>query len=84
MDPELYEEVRLNDQPEGTVLICERLLYDYKRGFPVESKFYRVTVGKRGRRKVAESNPDINWPEIPPWQLGWVDAGSMFRWWRKR
>lgn len=84
MDPEIWEEVKLNQQEEGTVLICEQLRFEYRRGFPRESLFFRVTVRKKGLWTYAQNEPDFEWPGIPPWLDGWTYDGSMFRWWRKR
>jgi hypothetical protein len=66
--------------PIGTEVILEQKHFDYKKGFPLESTYYRTilrehrTVG--GMTRTLFREPNWEWPEIPHWQGNWIYAGN--------
>ena len=75
-----YRQVRTADLHVGDIVIMERRHFDYKSGRPVESEYFRAVVGEHmtvaGPALHLKADPSFEWPQIPPWQLGWIYAGN--------
>ena len=75
-----YKLVSNSDLHVGDEVIVEHLRWDYKTGAPVESLFYRSIVGQHmtvsGMQFDLISEPNVYWPEIPPWMTGKIYAGN--------
>ena len=84
-----YKTVTHHDLHIGDEIIVERKHFDYKRGFPIESDYYRAIVGEH--RTVAGmafhlvSEPSVEFPHIPPWAARWIYAenNEIMQMWRK-
>ena len=85
-----YERVTAFDLHVGDEVIVECLRFDYKKGFPIDSDYYRTIAGEH--RTVAgmafhlANEPNIDFPRIAPWQGRWIYAGNngATQMWRKR
>ena len=85
-----YERVNIPDLHVGDVIIYEQKHFDYKKGFPVESDYYRAVVGEH--RTVAgmafhlTNEPNVEWPQVAPWYSHWIYAenGGTCQMWRKK
>lgn len=68
----VLESHKIKDIQDGEEVIVEQKHFEYKRGYPLKSTFYRAIVGHHmtcaGIMADLESEPDFNFPEIPPWQ----------------
>lgn len=68
-----------HDIQDGSEVIVERKHFEYKTGYPLPSTFYRTIVQTmktaHGPKKILVPKPDLDFPEIPVWQLGWIFAG---------
>ena len=62
--------------PENTILIVARYYRDFKTYAITERHYYRARLVRRktiaGMDESIVSEPDCNWPEIPPWHRGWI------------
>lgn len=87
---EEYEEVNEPDLSVDDVVIVERKRWDYNSGAPKRSLFFRARVGEHrtvaGPKKHLVNEPDLDFPNIAPWQQGWIYAGndSMIQMWRAK
>ena len=78
IDKEEFEQITTipNGLLDGAEVILEQRKFDYKKGFPVQSDFYRCKVETRLRAgsafRILIPNPDFEFPELPPWQMGWI------------
>lgn len=85
---EEYEEVDEPDLSVDDVVIVERKRWDHS-GAPKRSLFFRARVGEHrtvsGPRKHLVNEPDLDFPNIAPWQ-GWIYAGndSTIQMWRAK
>jgi len=85
-----YERYRNELLPDYTVVIVERLKFDYKTGAPKDSEYFRgVTLKCRtvsGPVLRIYNEPDVEFPAIAGWSLGWIYANNdaVTRIWRKR
>lgn len=85
-----YEPVIAPDLHVGDEVILESRRFDYKKGFPIDSEYFRTIVGEH--RTVAgmafhlANEPNIDFPRIAPWQGRWIYAGNdgVTQMWRKR
>ena len=74
-----YKRISTKDLADGMEVIVESMHWD-NLGRKIASDFYRAIVGHH--RTVAGdmfhlvSEPVLDWPQIPPWQLGWIYAGN--------
>ena len=84
MDDESWERVSVYDVPVGTILIQEKMHWEYKTGMPADSTYIRVRVGEHktvsGMMRHVEAEPSFSWPTIPPWQ--WIYPGPNESYWR--
>ena len=63
--------------------------FDYKKGFPIESDYYRTIVGEH--RTVAGmmfhlvNEPTADFPQIAPWAGRWIYAenSEVMQMWKK-
>lgn len=85
---EEYEPVDETDLAIDDVVIVEHKRYAHN-GTPTRSLFFRARVGEHrtvsGPRKHLINEPDVNFPNIAPWQ-GWIYAGNngVTQMWRKK
>ena len=90
MDEELYERINASQINVGDEVIVERRRWSYRDGKPLPSYYYRTiaidhkTVAGKTRQLVAM--PNLVWPQIPAWSLGWIYAGNTAteQMWRKK
>lgn len=65
-----------NRMPAGTVVLVEKQKYDPATWRPVldKTKYYRTVIGYHravsGILPELISEPDEEWPDVPPWQPG--------------
>ena len=84
-----YKTVRAIDLHVGDIVIYERKHFDYKKGFPLESTFYRTIVGEHktvsGMMFHLVNEPNLEFPQIAPWQGRWTYAenGEIWQMWSK-
>ena len=84
-----YRRVNTSDLKIGDIVIVERRHFAWGTGKPLPSEYFRAIVGKH--RTVAgdafhlTSEPNWQFPEIPPWAMGWIYAGNgaMEQMWMK-
>ena len=87
---EEYEAVRSAEIRDGDEIIVEHMRWEYKRGTPVASEYYRTMAqpaGRYGERTHKLRHiPSVEWPSIAPWQLGWIwaDTDGNTRFWRRK
>lgn len=85
-----YEPITGADLEDGQEIIYEQKRWHRQKGYPVESTFYRTIVGHHrtvsGDMFHLVPEPDLNFPNIPPWQGGWIYAGNGHdhQMWRKK
>ena len=62
--------------PEGTVLIVHRVWHDPATYQVTREAYYRARLKRKktvmGLDAAVYSEPDCDFPELPPWQLGWI------------
>ena len=82
-----YERAHNYEMKVGDVIIAERQKYDYKKGFPVDSEYFRVVIGQHntvsGPMFHMISEPDAEFPAFPWWAGFWQYTGG-YRLWRKK
>ena len=75
-----YRRVNTSDLHVGDVVIVERKHFDYKSGAPRPSDYFRAIVGQHrtvaGEAFRLTGEPDWEFPQIPPWAMGWIYAGN--------
>ena len=75
-----YRRVNANELVDGQEVIVETKHYEYKRGYPVESTYYRAIVGHHktvsGVMAHLTNEPNVEWPSFAPWQGRWIYAGN--------
>lgn len=85
-----YERVNEPDLQDGQTVIVERLKFEYKHGYPIDSDYFRAIVGHHstvsGLRAHLVNEPDVYFPQIAPWQSRWIYAGNdgNHQMWRKK
>ena len=68
----------------------ERRHYDYKTGAPMESSYYRTVAEEHesytGPVIHLRNEPTFEFPEIAPWQGGWIYPanGALEQMWRRK
>ncbi len=77
------------DLQVGDVVIVEEYERNYS-GLTGKSKYYRCVVKEHstvsGKMKTINSEPDDEFPAVPPWQLGWIylNVGYGHVFWKRR
>ena len=85
-----YEPVSISDLHVGDEIIMERKRFDYKKGFPIESVYYRTIVGRHktvgGMMFDLTNEPNLEFPDFAPWYSKWIYAGNsgVDQMWRKK
>ena len=84
-----WEPVGSNDLHVGDEVVVERRHFEFKKGYPIESTYYRTIVGEHrlvgGMAFRLTSAPSFEFPDIPKWQQGWCYAGNgeLCQMWRR-
>ena len=84
-----YKIVSRLDLHVGDEVIVEHLRWDFDKGFPIESVYYRAIAEQHktlaGMEFELVAEPNIEWPNIPPWMRGRICAynGNDIRMWMK-
>lgn len=75
-----YTRANTNDLQVGDIVIVEHKRFDYDTGVPLDSVYYRTVVGKHmtvgGMQFDLTNEPNISFPNITRWPLGWIYAGN--------
>ena len=66
--------------PNGTEVLCRQLHWD-KDSKPTTPTYYRTILGRHmtvsGMMEDLRPEPNADFPETPPWQMGWIYAGNQ-------
>lgn len=87
---ELIPEEEIRKLETGAEVIVESLRWDYTKGSPKESKYYRTIVSGHmttaGFERTLVADPTWEFPEFARWQLGWIYAENTktIRLWRRK
>ena len=85
-----WERVSNSDLRVGDEIVLERKHFDYKKGNPLDSTYYRTIVGEHktvsGMMFHLVNEPNVEFPEIAPWYGRWVYAGNGLteQMWRRK
>ena len=80
----------IRDIPDGTEVIVERRHYEYTKGYPLESSYYRAIIGSHmtvsGMMKHMTPEPNMDFPDIPEWQVPLYaeNMGEIMQLWIRR
>ena len=83
-----YELLDVNRVHVGDVVIVEHLRWDYKKGYQVDSVYYRAVIGRHntvaGPMWHMTNEPDAEFPAFAPWQgHPYAENNGNTRLWRK-
>ena len=74
----LIPSIELYRLPPGTVVIAERFYLDEHYRVK-DTRYFRARVEEHksvgGPYNALRSECDWEWPDVPPWQMGWIVAG---------